>query len=84
MFDAADGKLLLRAERNVTAGAFSPDGNRLVGTVGTTVVIWDTSKGRQLAVLRGHEKLIYFVSFTPRWKARVDCINGRNPAGLEF
>ena len=44
----------------------SPDGTRLAGAmVDRTVVIWDASTGRQVAVLRGHSDLVLGLAWSP-------------------
>ena len=43
---------------------FSPDGTRLLTTLGTTIRIWDINSGRRLALLR-HTERVGTVSFSP-------------------
>jgi WD40 repeat protein/tRNA A-37 threonylcarbamoyl transferase component Bud32 len=55
-----------------TAGAFSPDGSRIVTTSEDGLArVWDTASGRKLATFRGNGAPIYSVAFSPdgRWIA---------------
>jgi WD40 repeat protein/tRNA A-37 threonylcarbamoyl transferase component Bud32 len=50
----------------VTCGAYSPDGSRIVtGSKDRTARAWDAATGRELAVLRGHEDALETVVFSP-------------------
>jgi hypothetical protein len=50
----------------VTCGAYSPDGRRVVtGSKDRTARVWDAATGRELAVLRGHEDVLEAVTFSP-------------------
>jgi WD40 repeat protein len=51
--------------------AFSPDGRRLVtGGEGNTARVWDLQKGGEPLTLRGHNKEVYTVAFSPRDNGR--------------
>jgi len=46
--------------------SFSADGSRIAAGMGDrTVLVWDTSSGRVLRVLRGHSDLVLDVAFSP-------------------
>ena len=50
----------------VTCGAFSPDGSRVVtGAKDRTARVWDAATGRELVMLRGHEDALTTVAFSP-------------------
>ena len=53
-------------EDDITAVAFSPDGNYiLTGSSDNTARLWETSSGRQLHVLQGHDGNVVAVAFSP-------------------
>lgn len=45
--------------------AFSPDGSTLAGGTYGTATVWDVASHRPLAVLAGHDDLVYTVAFSP-------------------
>jgi WD40 repeat protein len=59
IWDAATAKelvVLLGHESNVSSGAFSPDGTRIVtASLDNTARIWDAATLREVAILHGHE-----------------------------
>ena len=60
-----------------TAGAFSPDGSRLVTTSEDGVArVWETASGRKLATFQGNGDPIYSVAFSPegRWIANGEWV----------
>jgi WD40 repeat protein len=77
LFDAATGKQLRRyTSRNGFTGtlAFSADGRRLAAGYGSArapaqtgdvIVIWDTKRWQEAAVLSGHEASVGWVEFSP-------------------
>jgi eukaryotic-like serine/threonine-protein kinase len=51
---------------DVTAVAFSPDGQKLVtGSWDQTAKVWETASGRELLSLKGHSAPIWCVAFSP-------------------
>ena len=48
-------------------GAFSPDGQRLLGTswLGTNVLLWDVTSGQRLPPLAGHQARVWHAAFSP-------------------
>jgi WD40 repeat protein len=54
---ALEGSFWLVPRRGQQA-VFSPDGKRLLAVTGNTVGIWDTTTGKQLRVLKGHQQQI--------------------------
>ena len=69
VWDAQTGQVRLELKghtANVTCGAYSPDGGRVVtGSKDRTARVWDAATGRELAVLRGHEDALATVAFGP-------------------
>jgi WD40 repeat protein/serine/threonine protein kinase len=64
--------LSVRANQStMTSVAFSPDGQRIVGSSGgrldanCQVLVWDAHTGTQLHVLRGHRDFVWAVTFSP-------------------
>ncbi|MEL7434131.1 MAG: WD40 repeat domain-containing protein, partial [Chloroflexota bacterium] len=53
------------ADMRITALAFSPEGDALLGADGRYLVIWDTASGRQLNRLAGHADDIIDISYSP-------------------
>ena len=50
----------------VRAALFSPDGRRIVtASYDKTARIWDAETGRELAVLKGHEDVVWSAAFSP-------------------
>jgi eukaryotic-like serine/threonine-protein kinase len=68
-WDAQTGQVRLELKGHaaeVTCGAYSPDGRRVVtGAKDRTARVWDAATGRELAVLRGHEDALSSVAFSP-------------------
>jgi WD40 repeat protein len=55
----------------------SRDGHRALGGVGRAVHIWDTTKSRELLVLRGHQGMISSVTFSPDgWRSATAADDG--------
>jgi WD40 repeat protein len=50
----------------VYSAAFSPDRSRIVtASSDKTARIWDAARGKEIAVLRGHEDDVYSAAFSP-------------------
>lgn len=68
VFDAADGREVLRVESNagpVYAARWSPDGRRVVtGSRDGTIRVLDATEGADLGRLRGHGAYIHGLAFT--------------------
>jgi len=65
---------LLGHDRAVSTAGFSPDGSRIVtasldvrASSDTTARIWDAATAKQIAVLRGYERLDHSPPYTPDW-----------------
>lgn len=53
----------------VLCAAFSPDGkNILSGSYDTTLILWDTTTGKEIRVFRGHSRKINCVAYSPDGK----------------
>jgi WD40 repeat protein len=50
---------------DITALAFSPDGQTLALAINAEVQLWDTGTGRRMAVLEGHERKVMCLAFSP-------------------
>ena len=55
----------LKAPASVRSLAYSEDGRLLAGTEGSRARIWDVESGELVAVLKGHEKQVWSVAFSP-------------------
>ncbi len=62
---AAQPRSQLRATASVRSLAYSEDGRLLAGTEASRVRIWDVHSGELIAVLKGHEKQVWSVAFSP-------------------
>jgi WD40 repeat protein len=50
----------------VWSAVFSLDGSRIVtASADNTARIWDAASAKQIAVLRGHEGIVYYAVFSP-------------------
>lgn len=49
----------------VHSGAFSPDGARIVLAIESTLKLWETATGKELANLEGHEDSVHYCAFSP-------------------
>ena len=48
------------------SAVFSPDGSRIVtASADKTARIWDAATAKEIAVLRGHEGIVYSAAFSP-------------------
>ena len=68
VWDARTGSLqleLLGHMGQVYGVAFSPDGRRIVGSVGVTAKVWDARTGSPQLDLTGHTNLVNSVAFSP-------------------
>lgn len=67
VFDLAAGReaACWRAPSEVTGLAWLPDGGTLVVTHSRSVVLWDTTRGRATAKLKGHTRRINDVAVAP-------------------
>jgi WD40 repeat protein len=68
-------RLSLPQSSPVRAVAYAPDGRTLAFAALRRVTLWDTTTGEPGAVLKGHEKLVNAVAFTPDSR---DLLTGSN------
>jgi WD40 repeat protein/tRNA A-37 threonylcarbamoyl transferase component Bud32 len=70
VWDAETGQeKLVLPNAAVTSIAFSPDGQRLAGAASDrTVRVWETAKGTEVFILRGHGQPVQHVAFSPDGK----------------
>lgn len=62
---AAQPRGQLRATASVRSLTYSDDGRLLAGTEASRVRVWDVQNSEVVAVLKGHEKQVWSVSFCP-------------------
>ena len=65
---ALDNGALLTIPEGAGSTTFSPDGNLLAGSIGSTAMIWDANTGRKLLTLAGHRNWVEDVAFSPDGK----------------
>jgi WD40 repeat protein len=73
LWDLGTEKLVaqFRGQMGRTAGAFSPDGQRIVTVLGKTAQIWDPNTGKMLMSLEGQESPVISAAFSPDGKRVV-------------
>lgn len=52
-------------QKAIGSVAFSADGTLAGTTSGSEAALWETEKGRQVCLLRGHERTVYDIAFAP-------------------
>ena len=66
VWNPINGQLLATIEDHLySPAAFSPDGQRIVASSGTTAGVWNTTNGQLLAKLEGHILLVRQAAFSP-------------------
>lgn len=67
IWDASQEYALLLTINNMTCPhwvSFTPDSTKIVATMDDTVVVWDTTDGKTLVTMRGHEANIYMADIS--------------------
>ena len=65
VWDAVTHSELMKIEGAGGQVSMSPDTKRIISTDGNDICVWDTSSGKKLMTLSGHERGIWSVAYSP-------------------